>query len=457
MNEAMRPDDRSARSVRDHRTRGGARRREAGRGATRGSAVGAAAVTLALELAAGFAGRPPSGPSDPVGPHDPRGPAPTVDAIAWRTDPLHAGLEVVRGRAAAGVRGPTLEPAAATGDGPTALAITPDGTIVAVGFRTAADDFELVELLGVEPSGRLRRLGAFEVPDRPRAIMWLDDRSLVVAWGPVGGPGGLDLWSVDPSSGVAQRRDSVVAGPLPAALRRHPTRPVVYLSDGLDGTLRWWTVRDGARLIPGAERRPAGGPPSAGDPDPSRWPTGISGPTALAIEPAGDRLWFGGGRPDGGQIGRIDLNPASGAPRLPSAATWSVDSGRVGWMSVVGQSGPDGRSDGSGPPWLVVASAGDGSVATFDPADETEPRTSIDRVRIAAAGRIGGMTVRGNHVLVSAGAASRSGRWNPPAGVHLVAVGAAGRLRVVAVARSPVRDGGSVAGEIVARPVIRGR
>ncbi|MFK7959379.1 MAG: hypothetical protein AB8G96_02550 [Phycisphaerales bacterium] len=339
-----------------------------------------------------------------------------VHGRAWRLEPTADQVVSIALPHPAASRGPRFVHGASLGDGPSVLAVDPTGRRLAIGHRTVATDFEIIEIWNVGCIDESMHLaGSFKVADAPRGLTWVDARTLLVSWGPVGGPGGLDLWDIDPTTAASGRLSSVAAGPLPGQPVLHPSQPVVYVPDALEATIRWWTVRPGGQLVPGAgfDSPIAGGrmrgsvgptgPPGhreeAGPerssmihlPGPSPRSLGGAGPLEVAVAASGEMLhWIapGGLREERGILGRVAIK-ASGSLDSAHISLRRLDaSGPIGLELVppVGGSGPSGssiapgtapgRGPGSGPERGPGVGPGSGPGRGPGSGPGTQPRTA---------------------------------------------------------------------------------
>ena len=176
-------------------------------------------------------------------------------------------------------------------DWPTDIAITPDGSRLAVTHATS-NSIETLSILAVGADGSLTNLAEFSIPDSPLAVDWLADDVVAVASSVYGNSSfRVYRYTEDPTPALTLL-DTESPGGFLTALEPNADRSVLYANDSYNNAVRAYTVNaDGTVDLFHTEFT-------------ARYPIDIK------VTPNGERMFAGGGiSGTGHHVLGFDVNP----------------------------------------------------------------------------------------------------------------------------------------------------
>lgn len=119
----------------------------------------------------------------------------------------------------------------ATGDGPQAMALSPNGRYLAVGHGTSNQVTEEMRFFEVNSDGSLTPLFTGFVPDSPLDVVWIDDDTIAVTDTEIGGTNVVQTYDVDLNTNQIIFIDDGFTGSFSTDLELNPTRTRLYAND----------------------------------------------------------------------------------------------------------------------------------------------------------------------------------------------------------------------------------
>ncbi|MBK7403551.1 MAG: hypothetical protein IPJ41_02670 [Phycisphaerales bacterium] len=180
-------------------------------------------------------------------------------------------------------------------DGPTDVAVSPDGSRLAVSHATAASN-EILTVLAVAPDGSLTKTGEFGIPDSPLAIDWLDDDVIAVTSSVFGASSFRTYRYQENPSPTLTLLDTESPGGFITALEPDLAHRLLYANDSSANVVRVYGIGpDGTVDLLGLSS------------------SGSIYPIDVKLAPGGLRLYGGGGiSGDGHRVPAFDVDGAGG-------------------------------------------------------------------------------------------------------------------------------------------------
>lgn len=135
----------------------------------------------------------------------------------------------------------------ATGDGPQAISISPDGAFVAVAHGTQSVTTEEVRIFRVNPDASLTQVALHLVPDSPLDLEWVTDRHLAVSE-TRSGASKVRIFEFDRNMLWLVERSVQPAGSFHSSLAVHPNRRWVYANDTSNSRITIFEVQSNGSL-----------------------------------------------------------------------------------------------------------------------------------------------------------------------------------------------------------------
>lgn len=246
-------------------------------------------------------------------------------------------------------------------DWPTDIAVSPDGSRLALTHATA-DSTEILTIIAVASDGSLSSVATFQIPDSPLAVEWLAGNTIAVA-SSIFGSSSFRVYDYEESpTPTLTILDTESPGGFLTALECNADRTVLYANDSFGNAVRAYTVNpdrtvslldttfaglytidiklspDGTRMyagcgISGSGRNILGfdvNPDGSTDVDPSPYTSPGQSPAYMCITGSGDYLIAGHGTDATVRTFTIDPNDGSLA-----ATGYSFDVGLQGTIGDV--------------------------------------------------------------------------------------------------------------------------
>lgn len=118
-----------------------------------------------------------------------------------------------------------------TGDGPQAMALSPNGRYLAVGHGTSNQLTEEMRFYEVNSDGSLTPLFTGLVPDSPLDVVWIDDDTIAVTDTEIGGTNVVQTYDVDLNTNQIIFIDDGFTGSFSTDLELNPSRTRLYAND----------------------------------------------------------------------------------------------------------------------------------------------------------------------------------------------------------------------------------
>ena len=140
----------------------------------------------------------------------------------------------------------------ATGDGPMAIAISPDGKYLAVTHGTGNSVEEQFMIFEVQADASLVLALSTMVPDSPMSTVWLNNDTIAVTETDVGGSNFVHVYRWDPDDVSLTLLDSEATGSFNVHIILHPNTQWLYAQDSWSANrIFWFTVEADGTLTPG--------------------------------------------------------------------------------------------------------------------------------------------------------------------------------------------------------------
>lgn len=248
------------------------------------------------------------------------------------------------------------------------IALSPNGRWLAVGHATTNELVERVSLVEVLPDVTMRLAGAFETPDAPLCVRWVDDGVLAVTRSSVSSGSAVLTYAVDVDAGHVSLVSLLQTGLFTTSMAWRPQSATLYTQDTLSSTLFVLAVDENGML---SYRQVVGA---------------VGYPLGIGLSPSGGLLAFGGGIGAGGKA-------------VPVYAIDALD----GLLTALPQS--PFTSPGSSPKQVVftddgafalVAHGGDSTIRSFavDPSSGALAPTGFF-VKVGVQGSLGEIATQG--------------------------------------------------------------
>jgi 6-phosphogluconolactonase (cycloisomerase 2 family) len=191
----------------------------------------------------------------------------------------------------------------AVSDGPLSIAISPDGTRLAVGHGTVSDTVEVLTFFEVNADASLTLIGTALTPDSPLGVCWINNDVVGVTETDVGGANFVHAYFVDEGGGIVEI-DIESTGAFNTSLIRSPDDQFLFANDSLGSNmLHVFRIQPDGTLDPSDDQS-----------------TGAVYPLDPAISHDGTKLYVGGGISSGGdKIGGWAFDGEEGLQLLPGS------------------------------------------------------------------------------------------------------------------------------------------